>query len=328
MGDILSQAEIDSLLSALSRGEITAEPEKEEVRKVKTYDFLHPDRFSKDQTRALQMLHEHFARLFSTSLSAFLRSLVDVALVSVDQLSYDEFIRSVPNPTCINIINARPLSGQAIIEISPALSFAIVDRLMGGRGQEFSKNRELTEIEQVLIERILSRAFDCMQEAWAGVYKLSFSLETTDTNPQLFMQLFLPSEMVILTTLEISLGDSVGTMSICFPYVVLEPIAQLLSARSWFTSGRKPVDSPDRQVLQDRLKRVEMPVVAYLGEASVKVSELLRLSVGDVIITRTGRDRPAWVLVGDEVKYQGVPGTVRGKRAVRITRIIKPGDIV
>ncbi len=328
MGDILSQAEIDSLLSALSRGEITAEPEKEEVRKVKTYDFLHPDRFSKDQTRALQMLHEHFARLFSTSLSAFLRTLVDVTLVSVDQLSYDEFIRSVPNPTCINIINARPLNGQAIIEISPALSFSVVDRLMGGRGQEFSKNRELTEIEQVLIERILQRAFNCMQEAWAGVYKLSFSLETTDTNPQLFMQLFLPSEMVILTTLEISLGDSVGTMSVCFPYVVLEPVAQLLSARSWFTSGRKPVDSPDQQVLRDRLQRVEMPMVAYLGDAGVKVTDLLRLAVGDVIVTRTRRDRPVWMMVGNEVKYQGVPGVARAKKAVRITRIIKPGDIV
>ena len=328
MGEILSQSEIDSLLSALSKGEIAGEAETEDVRKVKAYDFLHPDRFSKDQTRALQMLHEHFARLFSTSISAFLRTLVDVTLLSVDQLSYEEFIRSVPNPTSFNIINCKPLDGQAIIEISPSLAFSIVDRLMGGRGQEFARNRELTEIEQVLLDRILHRALDALEEAWAGVYKLSFSLETSETNPQLFMQLFLPSEMVILSTLEVSLGGNVGTMSICFPYVVLETVAQLLSARSWVTSGRKAMEQGSQDVLRGRLAGVELPVTAYLGDASLRLSELLRLAEGDVVVTRTHRERPVWVMVGQEVRYLGSPGFHHGKRAVRITKIIEPGEII
>ena len=136
MGDILSQSEIDALLSALSSGEVTAEKlEEEDVRVVKIYDFKHPDRFSKDQTRTLQMLHDHFSRLLSTSMSAFLRNIAEVRLVSVDQLSYNEFIRSIANPTCISLLKMTPLEGNALLEISPNLSFTIIDRLMGGSGK-------------------------------------------------------------------------------------------------------------------------------------------------------------------------------------------------
>ncbi|HNT33410.1 MAG TPA: flagellar motor switch protein FliM, partial [bacterium] len=153
LADILSQEEIDALLSALSSGEV-AETEVEETptktKLVKTWDFRRPDRFSKDQTRTLQMLHEQFARYFSGLLSMHLRSLVEVKLTSVDQLTYDEFIRSLPNPTCLAILNMTPLEGQAMLEISPVISFSFVDRMMGGQGAEFTRNRELTEIEQAL----------------------------------------------------------------------------------------------------------------------------------------------------------------------------------
>jgi flagellar motor switch protein FliM len=328
MGEILSQGEIDSLLSALSSGDVAAEPEEQDVRKIKAYDFLHPDRFSKDQSRALQLLYENFARLFSTSISGFLRTLVDVNLVSVDQLAYDEFIRSVPNPTSINIINASTLNGRALIELSPTLSFAVVDRLMGGSGQEFSKNRELTEIELVLIERVLYRAFDCMQEAWSSVTNVQFTLETAETNPQLFLQLYLPTEMVILMTLEVVVGDSVGTMSICIPYVVLEPVAKQLSARSYFTSGEVHVAEESKAVLKNRLRGVELEVAAFLGDIDLTVRDLLQLSMGDVMQTQTKKDKDIWLKVGNDFRYLGLPGLHEGKKAVRISRIIKPGDII
>ncbi len=171
MADILSQGEIDALLSAFATGdsggagEASAGDEDEKVRQVKVYDFNHPDRFSKDQIRTMHNLHEQFARLFSTSLSAFLRMIVEVKLVSVDQISYEEFIRSIPNPTSLNIINMDPLEGEALMELSPTLSFPAVDRLMGGQGQVFKKNRELSEIEMTIIEKVLYRAFDCLHEA-------------------------------------------------------------------------------------------------------------------------------------------------------------------
>ena len=221
MADILSQGEIDALLSAFATGEgpvdVTAE-EEEKVRQVKVYDFNHPDRFSKDQIRTMHQLHEHFARIFSTSLSAFLRTIVEVKLVSVDQISYAEFIRSIPNPTSLNIINMDPLEGDALMELSPTLSFPVVDRLMGGAGQVFKKNRELTEIEQTIIEKVLYRSFDCLHEAWANVLPLNLSLEASETNPQLLMQRYLPSEMVILMTFEVMMGEISGTLSFCIPY--------------------------------------------------------------------------------------------------------------
>lgn len=327
MGEILSQAEIDALLSALSSGEMSAEEAaRREERSIKVYDFKHPDRFSKDQVRTLHSLHEHFARLFSTSLSAFLRSIVEVKLVSVDQLSYDEFIRSMPNPTCICTINMKPLQGEALMELSPGLSFSIVDRLMGGAGHEFKRNRELTEIEQTIIEKVILRAFDCMREAWANIVPLQPSLNKMETNPQLFLQLYLATEMVILMTLEIICGDTSGTMSLCVPYVVLEPITQDLKPGSWFTSSRGRGESPHLKLLQRRLERVDMEIVVELGRAQSTVREVLGLEVGDVIRLHTRQDDEIEVRIGEKLRFMGTPGIYRSHRAVKLTRTVSPEE--
>jgi flagellar motor switch protein FliM len=329
MADILSQSEIDALLSAFATGESptdVAAEEEEKVRQVKVYDFNHPDRFSKDQIRTMHQLHEHFARIFSTSLSAFLRTIVEVKLVSVDQISYEEFIRSIPNPTSLNIINMDPLEGDALMELSPTLSFPVVDRLMGGQGQVFKKNRELTEIEQTIIEKVLYRSFDCLHEAWANVLPLNLSLEASETNPQLLMQRYLPSEMVILMTFEVSMGDISGTLSFCIPYPTLEPIAMQLSSTSWFSAAKKELSEDHAEILYKRLKRVNLPIIAYLGSARLKIRELLDLSEGDVLQLSQRVDEDLYICVGKEYRYRGEAGTHRKKKAVKLNMILPSKD--
>lgn len=331
MADILSQAEIDSLLSAFATGEGAPDlggDEEEKVREVKVYDFNHPDRFSKDQIRTMHNLHDHFARVFSISLSAFLRTIVEVKLVSVDQISYEEFIRSIPNPTSLNIINMDPLEGKSLMELSPTLSFPVIDRLMGGAGNVFKKNRELTEIEQTIIEKVLYRAFDCLHEAWANVLPLNLSLEQSETNPQLLMQLYLPSEMVILMTFEVTLGEISGTLSFCIPYPTLEPIANQLSSTSWYAAAKKELSEELAEVLYDRLRRVEIPIVAFVGAAQVTLKELLELQEDDVLQINKRTDEDFVLQIGDEYRYLGKPGISRGHNAVQITKIIMGPDDV
>lgn len=319
MGDILSQAEIDALLSALSSGEVTAEKlEEEEIRTVKVYDFKHPDRFSKDQTRTLQMLHDHFSRLFATSLSAFLRTIGEVRLVSVDQLSYNEFIRSIANPTCVSLLRMKPLEGNALLEISPNLSFTIVDRLMGGAGKEMKKNRELTEIEQTLLKRVIERVNESLHEAWHNVVPIEPELDVMETNPQLFLQLYLPTEMVILMTFEVMIGENAGAMSLCIPYVVLEPVVQKLSSRSWFSAAKKALDADNRNLLQNRLKAVQLELCALLGGTKLTVRELLDLRAGDVVPLRTRTRDMIPILVGKRRRFMGKPGVKDKHRAVQV----------
>ena len=327
MAEILSQSEIDSLLNALSSGTIDEDaPTAEPAKGVKVYDFKHPDRFSKDQTRSLQMLHEHFARLFSTSLSTYLRTITEVKLVSVDQLSYDEFIRSIPNPTCVNLIDMKPLDGNALLEISPSLTFAVIDRLMGGKGQTFRKNRELTEIEQSIVLKIIERVFECLDEAWASVLELDLELKSTETNPQLFLQLFLPTEMVILMTMEVNIGESSGTFCICIPYVVLEPVANKLSSRSWFSGRTVTEETKKDKVLENHLKRVDLPLTAFLGDTKLKVSDILALEINDVVPLQKRKDEEIEVHVCGKPMYLGRPGTHRNHRAFKITKVIG-GDL-
>ncbi len=331
MADILSQSEIDALLSAFATGEGPSEAEIEEegkAREVKVYDFNHPDRFSKDQIRTMHNLHDHFARVFSISLSAFLRTIIEVKLVSVDQISYEEFIRSIPNPTYICIINMDPLEGKALMELSPTLSFPVVDRLMGGRGNVFKKNRELTEIEQTIIEKVLYRAFDMLHEAWASVIPLNLSLEQSETNPQLLMQLYYPSEMVILMTFEVTMQEISGTLSFCIPYPTLEPIANELSSTSWYAAEKKELSEEDAELLLDRLRRVDLPIVGYVGSTMISLKELLDLQEGDVLQLNSRKNDEFVVQIGNEYRYFAKPGISRGHNSVKITRIITGPDDV
>ncbi len=323
MTEVLSQDEIDQLLTAINAGE--TEPEDfrpaADSRKIKIYDFKRPDKFSKEQIRTVSIMHETFARLTTTSLSQ-LRSMVHVHVASVDQLTYEEFIRSIPTPTTLAIINMDPLKGNAILEIDPAITFSIIDRLFGGTGEGTKSQHELTDIEQSVMEGIIVRILGNMREAWTTVIDLRPRLGQIDTNPQ-FAQIVPPTEMVVLVTLETKVGDVEGMMNFCIPYLTIEPIIGKLSAQFWYSSVRRNATTENLNVLKEKLTSVDVNITAEIGKINVPVRDVLSLQIGDVIrLYNTRIGDPYSLNIGSRKKFLCRPGVIGKKMAVQITQKI------
>lgn len=326
MVDVLSQNEIDALLAALSSGEMDAEELKKEdnQKKVKAYDFKRAMRFSKDHLRSLTRIHENFARFLTTYFSAQLRTFVQINVVQVEQLPYDEFIRSIPKMTILNIFEAEPLEGRMVLEVHPNIAFAMLDRLLGGAGTSPTKISALTEIETIVIERIFSRAFESLQEAWKTIIDISPRLEALETNPQ-FMQIVSPNETIALISLSTKIGDTTGMINLCIPHIVIEPIMPRLSVHHWFVSQKKSSAPEEAAALQARLHKAKLPIIAELGESAISVKEFLNLGVGDVITLTKNVEEPLHIKLGEKLKFLGSAGAVRGKMAVQINEIVQEG---
>ena len=322
MTEVLSQDEIDQLLTAISAGE--TEPEAlrpaADTRKIKIYDFKRPDKFSKEQIRTISMMHDTFARLTTTSLSAQLRSMVQVHVASVDQLTYEEFIRSIPTPTTLAIINMDPLKGNAILEVDPAITFSIIDRLFGGTGAGTKSQHELTDIEQSVMEGIIVRILGNMREAWTQVIDLRPRLGQIDTNPQ-FAQIVPPTDMVVLVTLETKIGDVEGMINFCIPYLTIEPIIGKLSTQFWFSTVHKGTTTENLNVLKDKLSSVDVNIVAEIGKINISIRDVLSIRTGDVIrLYDTKIGDPYSLNVGSRKKFLCRPGVVGKKMAVQIIK--------
>ncbi|WP_431089400.1 flagellar motor switch protein FliM [Paenibacillus sp. 8b26] len=326
MVDVMSQGEIDALLAALSSGEMDAEELKKEdtQKKVRAYDFKRALRFSKDHIRSLTRIHENFARYLTTYFSAQLRTFVQINVVQVEQLPYDEFIRSIPKMTILNIFEAEPLEGRMVLEVHPNVAFAMLDRLLGGTGSAPSKVNALTEIETTIMERIFSRTFDSLQEAWKTVLDIEPRLEAMETNPQ-FMQIVSPNETIALISLSTKIGDTTGMINLCIPHVVLEPIMARLSTHQWFTSEKKSRAPEEIDALRLRVTKAQLPIIAELGESRINVSEFLGLSVGDVISLNKPVKEGLSIRVGEKLKFLGSPGMVKDRVAVQIDEIVSEG---
>jgi len=329
MNEVLSQDEIDQLLTAISSGETDTNDFKpvSDTRKIKIYDFKRPDKFSKEQIRTVSIMHETFARLTTTSLSAQLRSLVHVHVASVDQLTYEEFIRSIPTPTTLAVINMDPLKGNAVLEIDPTITFSMIDRLFGGKGATAgNKNRDLTDIEQSVMEGIIVRILANMREAWTQVIDLRPRLGQIETNPQ-FAQIVPPSEMVVLVTLETKVGEEEGMMNFCIPYLTIEPIISKLSSQFWFSSVRRSSTTQYLGTLKEKLSTVDMDVVAEIGSIQLPIRDVLALQVGDVVrLSNIRVGDPLTLSVGNKPKFYCQPGVVGKKMAVQITGKIEEED--
>ncbi|MCZ6611667.1 MAG: flagellar motor switch protein FliM [Planctomycetota bacterium] len=336
MTDVLDQTDIDALMSAVSAGEVEEATQKGQIFsrhrsdlenvEIKDYDFKRPERISKDQMRALHTLHEAFARNFSASLSGFLRTIVEVRVANADQLTYAEFISSLPNPTSFNLIDAPVLDGQLCLELSPLIIYPIIDRLLGGSSEEvFIPKRPLTLIETRLIQKILKRGMTALSEAWESVKKIDFTLAEMESNPQI-VQIVPPNEVVVVIGFELKLGNRAGTMSLCIPFTVIEPLMGDISARSWFQAGRGDSDDHWGRLIADRIADASVEVTARLAETTITVADLRNLEAGDLIMTDKLATSPVTIYVEAVPKFLGSIGQHRGYRAVRIQRSIKPGD--
>lgn len=323
LADILSQSEIDTLLSAISTGEMDAEQLKEEEkeRKIQDYDFKRALRFSKDQIRSMTRVHENFARLLTTVFSAQLRTYVDISVASVEQLPYEEFIRSVPSMTIMNIFEAPPLDGRMLIEVNPNISFAMLDLLLGGQGESVNKVENLTEIETRLMNQLFESSLGSFGEAWQSIINIEPKMIDFEVNPQ-FLQLVSPNETVVVISLTMSIAEASGLINICIPHVVLEPIIPNLSMHYWMQSQKKN-SAVEEKLLERRLQQARLPIVAQLGETEITIQDFLQLSPKDVIPLRQKINEPLFIKVGEKTKFLGQAGTKNRQMAIQILEAVE-----
>lgn len=336
-GDVLSQAEVESLLSAMAgqggavagpapgaihAGLAEGPPSLKPREKITPYDFKRPERVGKEQMRALQTLHEGFSRNFAAGLSAMLRSMVEVKLTSVDQLTYSEFVFSLENPTCFNLLKAEPLEGNLILDISPSILYPIIDRLLGG-GREAGPlaRRPLTEIELRLVSRITGLFLDQLHHAWENVLDLKLEVVRVESNPQL-VQIVPPNEVVVLVSFELALGDIRGMMNLCIPYNTIERISGKLSANSWVSYGRRPATPETVQQIAKNVRASVVELRVCLAQTRITTGELLGLRVGDIITTEKDIHSPLLVTVENVPKYRASPGVFKGHKAICISETI------
>ncbi len=325
MADILSQDEVDLLLSAVSEGDIgtAAIGQKEVKHKTSVYDFRRPNRVSKEQYRGLQGLFEAFGREFGIALPGYLRTVTRVDLTAIDQLTYDEFMLSISRPTSLTVVSMEPFDGTAVIELSPSLVFPIVDRLLGGPGAVLDEPRNLTEIEQRIVQKVIYLALGCWERSWSHVVQLKSKIVAQESDP-LLCQIVPGSEMVILVAFEVHLGEIAGTMNICIPLVNIGPLLEKLSAQLSYSSRlSKDAAVRTRALVEQVLRPATLPVTAYLGGSRLSVRELLSLQKGDILQLDNLVSSYATVNVGNRKKFYAKPGRVGDKSAVQIMSCIQ-----
>jgi flagellar motor switch protein FliM len=327
VADVLSQNEIDALLSALSTGEMSADELKkeEEEKKVKVYDFKRALRFSKDQIRSLTRIHENFARILTTYFSAQLRTYVQISVASADQIPYEEFIRSIPKMTILNVFEVPPLDGRIIMEVNPNIAYSMMDRVMGGKGSSHNNVENLTEIESKIMSNLFEKAFENIREAWSNVADIDPLLSELEVNPQ-FLQMVSPNETVVVISLNTTIGETSGMINICIPHVVLEPVIPNLSVSYWMETKRSEVNPQEVESLKERVKKASVPIVAELGKSEIAIEEFLAVGVGDVIQLNTRIDDPLTVRIGEVPKFTAQPGKSNKKVAVQILDSLKGGN--
>ncbi|QPC46353.1 flagellar motor switch protein FliM [Mangrovibacillus cuniculi] len=326
-GDVLSQSEIDALLSAISTGEMSADELKkeEQEKKVKVYDFKRALRFSKDQIRSLTRIHENFARLLTTFFSAHLRTYVQITVASADQIPYEEFIRSIPKMTILNTFEVPPLDGRILMEVNPNIAYAMMDRILGGSGESINKVDNLTEIETRIMSNTFERAFEYFREAWSTISDIDPMLSEFEVNPQ-FLQMVSPNETVVVISLNTTIGDTSGMINICIPHVVLEPIIPKLSVHYWMQTKKKDRNPIEVELLENKVKKSQVPLVAELGTSEIAIEDFLLLDIGDVIELNQSIDKPLVVKVGGIPKFTGQVGKVKRHMGIQILDVLKGGD--
>jgi len=324
MSDILSQSEIDALLSALSSGDDNVVLNNDvEEKKVRAYNFARPSKFGKEQLRTLEVMFESFSRLASSFLTGYLRTATQIEVANAEQVTYNEFSNSLLNPVVLGIVDLGSpiLKGSVILDVSSNIGYSIIDRILGGVGDTLKKTREFTEIEKILLSRILSQIVSYLVEPWENVCHISPSLEKLETNSQ-FAQIISPNEMIALVSLSIKLGEVEGLINFCIPHLVVEPIMDKLNTKHWFSSQEDEDLSVYRSKVEVGLEETKIPVSVVVGRTNITVDEFIDLQVGDVITLDSFVNSDFSVMIGNLLKFYAKPGISRGKNAVQITSLV------
>jgi len=339
MAKILTQEEVDALLSTVQTGgsapeepgftqefQTVSEPKKpkaQNFKKVTVYNFKRPDRVSKEQMRSLHFLHDRFARNFSSSLSAFLRTISEINLVSVEQLTYSEFLLSLPDPTCFCSVSMKPLEGNAALEINPSLVFPIIDKMLGGPGEPLQEIRALTAIEQSIFEAILKLVLKDLMDVWEQIIQLDMKIHAQETSPQL-IQVVAPNEVVVLIVFEVKFQDVVGMINFCIPSIILEPISKEFD-QEWYTGYKKSDTFEEARMLSELMKRVYFEVAGEIRGSTISVRDFLNLEAGDIIQLVNRPDDPMILSVNSVPKHRGQVVLLNKQRSFQLEEpIITP----
>ena len=323
MGEVLSQNEIDSLLQALSSGELDVEEMKDNGEKpIKNYDFARPSKFSKEHLRTLEIIFEHYGRLLSTNLPVYLRKNIQVEVMNSEAVTYSEFSNALSNPVLLGIVNFSPLKGSAILEVAGNLGYAMVDRMLGGDGVPLERMREFSEIELLIIERIMSVCVNLLREPWINVVDLHPRLERIETNSQ-FAQIISPSEMIAIITINVKIGEVEGLMNICLPYLTLESVMDKLNTKYWFSTMQDRDEQRYTDTIEALISKAPIPVKAILGNSTISVNDFVNLQLGDIIRLDSKVDQELEVYVGNIKKFTALPGASGEQYAVRVTSVIR-----
>ena len=326
MGEVLSQSEIDSLLNALSNGELDVDEVKDTgEKKVKDYDFARPAKFSKEHLRTMEIIFEHYGRLLSTNLPGYLRKNIQVEVMNSEALTYSEFSNALSNPVLLGIVDFSPMPGNIIIELATNLGYAMVDRMLGGMGVPLEQKREFSEIELLIIERIMNACINLLREPWKNVADIHPRLERIETNSQ-FAQIIAPNDMIAIITLSIKIGDVEGLMNVCLPFFTLESVMDKLNTKFWYANMQEQDEEEYDEYIEALLRRVDVPIKAVLGRSKISVTDFVNLQLGDIIRLDTNVDNDLNVYVGNIKKFTALPGSNKDKYAVRVTSVFREGE--
>ena len=326
MSEILSQAEIDELLNTLMAGDSATAAEESDgslKMKVREYDFRTANRFPKEQMRTFHVVFETFSQLLSNRLSSVLRVSCECEVLSIEECSYSEFNNSLPVPVVLAVMEAPPMYGSLIVQMSPEFAYMLISRLFGGVTSG-ENSKQFTEIELALVERVLRQAIGVFDEAWDKVIELSTQIERIETSSQ-FAQITAPNDPVAVIIISVAMGEETGLMSICIPHTAIEPVAQQLNTRMWYSGGVRDDEKSEERaaILSGKLLQTPIPLTALFDQTTATVSDIVNLQIGDVIKLEHGVGQPLTIKIQHIPKFRAAIGTMGYKYALQIVDVIK-----
>ena len=324
MAEILSQEEIDALLEVVDENDSgigTRGKEEKDERNIVVYDFKRPNRVSKEQLRSIKGIHDKLARNLASQISSIMRSIVEIKLHSVDQMTYGEFLMSLPSPTSFNVFSIKPLDGNCVLEINPSIAFPMIDRLLGGQGDSYETLRELTDIELNLLDSILRIVMQRLKESWSNVTEIYPSVEAKESSPNV-VQIVAQNEIVIMVVMEIIIGNSSGMVNICYPVVHLESVLSRLANRD-IMMGETSAKKSRNKELKTLIGRAEVVYEAILGKTMISVDEFLELKQGDILKLDRQADDKAIVSIDKKDVFLAQIGLHRFRKSIKIVELIR-----
>lgn len=329
MAEVLSQSEIDELLSALSSGDYKPEEivKEEENHKIKVYDFKSPQKFSKELLRTLELIYDNYSRIISNYLTAQVRQNVKVSVASIQQITYEEFIHSVSNPTILTIFKMPPLNGSILFESNPQFVYQILELLLGGSGESQIKHREFTDIDKNIIKQVNKGLISNMKLAWEDILEVNTEIESIETNPAL-NQTMAPNEPVALLTFSIEMGKNLSILNLCIPFLSVESLIDKMVVQYKFEEKNDENKINYRENINKSLKEAKVNITSLLGDTTISVNEFLTLGENDIITLDSRCDECVKIYVEDKLHFYGKPGVISKNKGVQIVDILSKDVVI